>query len=86
MSNPREKWSRVRVWSEAPESFDGGGEPAPVWHVAVEEFRAYIRGNTWEIATMLVTHAKTKREAAKEAAKLLRQWTKALAAEAKEST
>jgi len=84
MSRIDPKFQRINVWSEEPESF-GWSVPDPVWHVAVEEFRAYISGNKWEIVAMIVTHAKTKREATKEAASVLREWAKAMDAASKKN-
>jgi hypothetical protein len=79
------KLQRVNVWSEAPESFNGN-DLAPVWHVAIEERRAYMSGDKWEAVAMVVTHAKTKREATKEAATVLREWAKAMDAAGKDKS
>ena len=67
------KYQRIHVWSEESDSFDGNALK-PVWHVAIEEFRSYISGNKWEPVAMVVTHAKSKQEAANDAAMVLREW------------
>jgi hypothetical protein len=82
MSRVDPKFQRINVWSEEPDSFNGATLD-PVWHVAIEESRAYMSGNKWEPVAMVVTHAKTKREATKEAAAVLREWAKAMDVAAK---
>jgi hypothetical protein len=78
----RPAFQRVGVWRT---TFDTDWGTSTVWQAGILERKSFSAYETWETAALLVAEAKSADEAAKAAAKILREFARDLLEEAKRS-